>query len=74
MPEGAITSHVERHFFHPTPTEPTPDAWVQSAEEWDHRFELFWVRLTGGEGAVVEEDMNPAQAAWLAEYADRLLL
>jgi 8-oxo-dGTP pyrophosphatase MutT (NUDIX family) len=71
VPADAITPTVVRHFYHLTPTAPTPDAWVQSAEEWEHRFELFWVPLASDTATIVE-DMNPTQAGWLAEHADRL--
>jgi 8-oxo-dGTP pyrophosphatase MutT (NUDIX family) len=66
----AITPTVVRHFFHLTPTEPTPDAWVQSAEEWGLRFELYWVPLLPPQAAIA--GLIPSQAVWLAEYADRL--
>jgi 8-oxo-dGTP pyrophosphatase MutT (NUDIX family) len=67
----AVTPILLRHFFHVTTTEPTPDSWVQSAEEWEHRFELYWVPLRFPMTAVM--GLIPSQAIWLTEYAERLL-
>jgi 8-oxo-dGTP pyrophosphatase MutT (NUDIX family) len=69
LPADAITATVVRHFFHLTPTEPTLDTWVQSAEEWEHRFELFWTPLTH---PMEVEHLVPMQAAWLHDYAAKL--
>lgn len=66
----AVTPDLVRHFFHLTTTEPTPNSWVQSAEEWEHRFELYWASLPSTHNA----SLIPSQAAWLREYTDRLML
>lgn len=64
---------VVRHFFHLTTTGPTPDAWIQRAEEWDHPFELFWVPLLAARNSTVP-GLIPSQAAWLVEYAHGIAL
>lgn len=66
----ALSALVVRHFFHLTPIKPTPDAWTQTAEEWEHRFELYWVPLPAN-GTTVP-GLIPSQAAWVTEYADCL--
>ena len=78
MESDALTSAVVRHFFHLTPTEPAPDAWVQCAEEWEHRLELYWVplrRLPPPNACTTAPvaGLLPFQAAWLSAYAARLL-
>jgi 8-oxo-dGTP pyrophosphatase MutT (NUDIX family) len=69
LPSDAVTASVERHFFHLTAAAPTFATWVQHAEEWEFRFELFWVPLAH---PVVIDHLVPSQAAWLDEYAGRL--
>jgi hypothetical protein len=54
----AVTPDILRHYFHLTTTESTPDSWVQSAEEWEHRFELYWVSLPSPDNA----GLIPSQA------------
>lgn len=71
VPAGALTPTIRRHFFHLTPTIPTPDAWTQTAEEWEHRFELYWVTLPTPARAA-DAGLIPSQARWLAAFADRL--
>ena len=66
----SVTPDILRHYFHLTTTGPTPDSWVQSAEEWEHRFELYWAPLPSPNDA----GLIPSQAAWLREFADRLML
>jgi 8-oxo-dGTP pyrophosphatase MutT (NUDIX family) len=72
VPSDAVTPVLVRHFFHLTVTEPTPHTWVQSAEEWEHRFELYWVPLPSGCDDVPCTGLIPSQAVWLTEYVDRL--
>lgn len=67
---SAITPHLTRHFFHLTPTKPTPDAWVQIAEEWELRFELYWMPLDFASPFV--PDLIPSHARWLEQFAPRL--
>jgi len=62
----AVTQAIERHFFHLTPTAPTPEKWVQSAEEKGQEFQLYWTPLAG------DPDLIPLQAVWLAEFQERL--
>ncbi len=72
VPSDAITPLLVRHFYHVTPTEATPDTWIQSAEEWEHRFELYWVPLPRSASDVGSTGLIPSQAAWVAQYIDRL--
>jgi 8-oxo-dGTP pyrophosphatase MutT (NUDIX family) len=69
LPSDAITATVVRHFYHLAPAGPTRDTWVQCAEEWEHRFELFWSPLTN---PLNIEDLVPKQAAWLNDHVVRL--
>jgi len=59
-----LTSRVRRHFFHLTPTAPTPPRWTMDAD--GHTFTLFWVPLAYAVGLV------SAQRGWLDHVRDRL--
>ena len=71
VPADALTPTIQRYFFHLTPTAPTPDTWTQIAEEWEHRFELYWVPLPTS-ARHTDAGLIPSQARWLAQFADRL--
>ena len=67
----SVTDDIVRHHFHLATTEPAADSWIQTAEEWEHRFELYWIPLTGPNARITE--LLPFQAAWLEEYGRHIV-
>jgi 8-oxo-dGTP pyrophosphatase MutT (NUDIX family) len=60
-----LTNQLERHCFHLTCGQETPDTWPIWTD--GHTFQLFWVPL------LPRPELQPVQAAWLeAVYSDLL--
>ncbi len=60
-----LTRQLERHFFHLTPTAPTPENWSVFVD--NHTFQLYWTPLNP------KPQLVQGQQEWLDAYYDKLL-
>lgn len=67
VPTRILTDHSERHFYHLTPTEPTPERWtIIDGGDNDRLLELYWTPLDGDPVIV------PKQRWWVEQFRDDL--
>lgn len=67
VPTRILTDHSERHFYHLTPTEPTPERWtIIDGDDNGRVLELYWTPLDGAPVIV------PSQRWWVENYREQL--
>lgn len=67
LPTRILSPRIMRHFYHLTPTEPTPERWIVEDPGDDGRvLELYWVPLEG------ETSIAQAQVWWLERFHKEL--